>query len=120
MIDRRREPRTEVHIPLRVWGINARGERFFEEAQARDVSLSGALLSGFENELRAGDVIGIRYGGRQARYRVVWVGRSRENSEAQAAVHRFQSDECPWKDLLCEEPGVVSTVSAARASSLGD
>jgi hypothetical protein len=120
MIERRREPRTEVNIPLSVWGINARGERFLDEAQARHVSLSGALLSGFENELRAGDVIGIRYGGRQARYRVVWVGRSPEDGETQAAVHRFQTDECPWKDLLFEEPGVVSTVSAAHAGSAGD
>jgi hypothetical protein len=112
--DRRREPRTEVNIPLRVWGINTRGERFVQEARARDVSLSGALLSGLETELRTGDVIGIVYAGRQARYRVVWVGQSRER-KMQAAVHRVETDECPWQDLLREEPGVVSVGGTGQA-----
>jgi hypothetical protein len=115
IIERRREPRTEVNLPLRVWGVNTRGERFVQEARARDVSLSGALLSGLETELRTGDVIGIFYAGRQARYRVVWVGQSRE-CKMQAAVHRVETDECPWQDLLREEPGVVSVAGTGQAA----
>jgi hypothetical protein len=58
-IDRRREQRTPIDITPLVWGVDTHGERFLQEAQARDISLSGALLSGLETDIRSGDVIGI-------------------------------------------------------------
>ena len=102
-IDRRREPRTDVDLTLTVWGVDTRGDRFLQEARARDISLSGALLSGLNTELRSGDVIGILYGGKKARYRIVWVRESGNGLKVQAAVHRIAPDECPWKELLAEE-----------------
>jgi hypothetical protein len=101
--DRRREPRSDVDIVLTVWGVDTRGDRFLQQARAREISLSGALLSGLDSELRSGDVIGILYAGKKARYRVVWVRQSGTSRKVQAAVHRFTTDECPWKDLLAEE-----------------
>jgi len=44
--DRRREPRILSDLPLQVWGVDNCGERFQQSACARDISLSGALLSG--------------------------------------------------------------------------
>jgi hypothetical protein len=38
-VDRRREPRTPADLPLLVWGVDIQGERFMQEAQARDISL---------------------------------------------------------------------------------
>jgi hypothetical protein len=102
--DRRREPRTDIDIGLTVWGVDMRGDRFLQEAHAREVSLSGALILGLDCELRSGDVIGILYRGKKARYRVVWVHFSGTSDKIQAAVHRFAPDECPWKELLQEEP----------------
>jgi hypothetical protein len=101
--DRRREPRTDADIALTVWGVDTRGDRFLQEAHAREISLSGALLFGLDSELRSGDVIGILYAGKKARYRVVWVRQSGTSHKVQAAVHRFTTDECPWKNLLAEE-----------------
>jgi (p)ppGpp synthase/HD superfamily hydrolase len=92
-----------------VWGVDSRGVSFLQEARAREVSLSGALLSGLDAELRSGDVIGILYAGRKARYRVVWVRQSGTSHKVQAAVHRFVQDECPWKDLLTDENVVDET-----------
>ncbi len=103
MIDRRREARKEANLALTVWGVDTRGERFLQEARASEISLSGALLSGLEAELRSGDVIGILYRGRKARYRVVWVRYSDVARKIQAAVHRFAPDVCPWQDLLLED-----------------
>jgi hypothetical protein len=102
-IDRRREPRTDIDLGLIVWGVDTRGDRFLQEARAREISLSGALLLGLDAELRSGDVIGILYAGKKARYRVVWVRDSGTSDKVQAAVHRFAPDECPWKELLTEE-----------------
>src|SRR5271169_770581 len=111
-IDRRQEARTEVDLALIVWGVDTRGDRFLQEARARDISLSGAQLSGLDAELRSGDVIGILYAGKKARYRVVWVRQSGNGLKVQAAVHRIAPDECPWKDLLDEkQPSDPPTIS---------
>lgn len=99
-IDRRREPRTEADLPVTVWGVDTRGDRFVQRASAREISFSGALLSGLEAELRSGDVIGILYSGRKARYRVIWVRYSDAVQKTQAAVHRIEPDACPWQELL--------------------
>ena len=107
--DRRREPRTEIDLALTVWGIDTKGDRFLQQAHARDISLSGALLSGLNAELRSGDVIGILYAGKKARYRVVWVRESGNSAKVQAAVHRIAPDECPWKELLAEESAQAGT-----------
>lgn len=117
MKDRRQEPRAEVDIPLQVWGIDTRGERFLQNARARDISLSGALLCGIEAELRSGDVIGILYGKKKARFRVVWVRYSGPAQKVQAAVHRLASDECPWHDLLSEEPGMSQSAEGIQPGS---
>src|ERR1700741_1034187 len=100
----RREPLIEANLVLTVWVVDTRGDRFLQEARARNISLSGALLSGLDAELRSGDVIGILYAGKKARYRVVWVRQSDNGLKVQAAIHRLSADECPWKELLAEEP----------------
>ena len=101
--DRRREPRKPVDLSLMVWGVDTQGERFLQEAHARDISLSGALLSGLNADLKFFDVIGILYGKKKARYRVVWVRYDEMGDKMQAAVHRLESDACPWLDLLTED-----------------
>ncbi len=100
MIERRREPRAGADFPLRVWGVDTRGERFLQEARARDISLSGALLSHLDAELRSGDLIGVLYQGRTARFRVVWVSYRERGQKMQVAIHRIAADECPWLDRL--------------------
>lgn len=101
-IDRRQESRLDAEIPLTVWGVDVHGERFLQEARARNISMSGALLSGLDAELHSGDVIGILYARKKARFRVIWVRYGDLRSKVQAAVHRIEPDECPWKELLGE------------------
>jgi hypothetical protein len=100
--DRRREPRSDVDLALTVWGVDTRGDRFLQEARAHDISLSGALLTGLDADLRSGDVIGILYAGKKARYRVVWVRHSGTSNKIQAAIHRLEADACPWQNLLSD------------------
>ena len=99
-IDRRSEPRTHANFAVTVWGVDTRGERFLQEAQVRDISFNGALLPGIEADLRCGDVIGLLYLARKARYRVVWVRYDDGGDEIQAAIHRMEADPCPWDELL--------------------
>jgi len=102
-IDRRREPREDVNLQVTVWGVDTRGERFLQQAQAREISLSGALLSGLDLELRSGDVLGVLYAGKKARYRVIWVRQSDGPKKVQAAIHRIEPDACPWEELVAQK-----------------
>ncbi len=100
MGERRREERIAVEISVRIWGIDVRGERFLQDAKAREISFSGGLLSQLETDVRSGDVIGVLYQGKKARYRVIWVRHSGGDQKIQAAIQRLDSDECPWGELL--------------------
>jgi hypothetical protein len=97
--DRRSEGRSEADLGLLVWALNIKGERFLQEARARDVSRSGALLTGLNADVLPGDVVGILYAGIEARFRVVWTC-SDKNGGLKAAVHRIESEKCPWLDFL--------------------
>jgi len=102
--DRRREPRTPTDLLVMVWGMDTKGERFLQEARAREISLSGALLSGLDADLRSGDVVGLFYGKKKARFRVVWVRYDENGDKMLVAVHRMQADECPWEHELDRQP----------------
>jgi hypothetical protein len=115
MIERRHEPRTKLDLALQVWGIDGKGEQFLQEAHARDISLSGALLSGLDLDLRSGDVIGVLYEGKSARYRVVWIRYDAAGEKMQVAVHRIAADACPWLDLLVEESTPRSLSASTQA-----
>jgi hypothetical protein len=106
-VDRRREPRTHADLALLVWGVDIQGERFMQEAHARDISLSGALLSGIDADLRSGDVIGVLCGKKKARFRVVWTRYDGTGDRMQVA-HRVEAEECPWAELLNEKPDTAA------------
>ena len=102
IVERRNEERVPSHVQLLVWGVDTRGERFVQHARAQDISLGGALLSGLESDVRSGDVVGILYDGKKARFRVIWVRYADATTKLQAAVQRLPGDLCPWEGLLQE------------------
>lgn len=116
MIERRLEPRVAVDLPLSVWGVDVRGERFLQQAHARDISLSGALLSGLESDLRSGDVIGILYRGKKARFRVVWIRYDGDGDKMQVAIHRVADDSCPWIEMLAPAQLITSLPQIKEAT----
>ena len=112
IVERRREPRVAAEVPLTISGVDTQGERFLEDAHARDISLSGALLSGLDNQLKPGDIVGILYAGKKARFRVVWIRYDGTGDKMEVAVRRVESDPCPWVDLLLDaEPAKPAPVS---------
>jgi hypothetical protein len=114
-IDRRSESRTDADLLVTVWGIDIKGERFLQQASAREISHCGALLSGLDIELRSGDLIGVLYTGKKARFRIVWVRHSGNSHKIQAAIHRLEADLCPWKDILSEESNVTASPATTEA-----
>lgn len=118
-IDRRKEGRANIEVALTVWGVDTRGENFLQEVHAHDISLSGALLSGLEADLRSGDVIGILYAGKKARYRVVWIRQDSLGEKLQVAIHRLSADACPWLELLNERNGLTEADKSIPAQTSG-
>jgi PilZ domain len=110
--ERRSEPRTHADFAVTVWGVDTQGERFLQEARARDISFSGALLSGIDADLRCGDVIGVLYKTKKARYRVIWVRYDDGGEDMQVAIHRIETDMCPWQELLKTEAANPSQPAA--------
>jgi len=109
----RKEPRFPVQLAVFVWGVDARGVKFAQVAQVRNVSGRGALLYGIEQPLRPEDLIGIQYRQRRAKFRVVWLRDSRGPDKILAAVERLKAEACPW-------PEELMAVSQAPRGAQGD
>jgi PilZ domain len=103
MIEHRPDPRVETNLQIRVWGMAANGRTFSQYVRARNISASGALFSGLENELKVGDVIGVQYAERKSRCRVVWVMDAGPIQKIEAGVQIVADQDCPWKSELKPE-----------------
>ncbi len=71
---RRREPRKEIQVPVRIFGTNRSGQIFSEEAVTVNVSRYGAELSDVQTGLNLDEIIGLACGKNRVRFRVKWVG----------------------------------------------
>lgn len=97
MSEHRPDPRVQTDLTVRIWGMGANGRPFNQNAHARNISSSGALLSGIEQELKVGDVIGVQYADRKCRCKVVWVMDTGGMQRTQAGIQLVADQDCPWK-----------------------
>jgi hypothetical protein len=100
MGEHRTEPRLTVDLPVRVWGMNAEGRPFSQQARAQNVSSEGALVSGVENDLKVGDVIGVQCEDKKARCMVIWAKDAGFIKKHLVGVKLIAAQECPWKNYL--------------------
>jgi hypothetical protein len=103
MSEQRPDPRVQTDLSVRIWGMAASGQTFSQHVHARNISGSGALLSGLDHELKVGDVIGVQYGDRKSRCRVIWVMDGGPIQKIQAGVQIVADQDCPWKSELTPE-----------------
>lgn len=93
-------PRATLELKVKVWGMGANEQPFFQPAMAQNVSATGACLYGIEPELKVGDVIGVQYEGKKARCKVVWVVDAGALKKTQVGVQLVADQECPWAQVL--------------------
>ena len=72
-MDKRPETRVPADIPVRAFGMDADGKPFFEKAVASNLSSEGAQLTRVQHSLKIGEIIGIQYGDKKARFEIKWV-----------------------------------------------
>ena len=69
----RREQRVATNLPVLLSGIDLNGNRFKQNAHVVNVSRSGACLDGIRCLRTPRDFVEVKFRGRKARYRVVWI-----------------------------------------------
>ena len=93
-------PRATLDLRVRVWGMGSNNQPFHQNANAQNVSATGACICGLENELKVGDVIGVQYETKKARCKVVWVMEAGGLKKVQVGVQLVADQECPWLSQL--------------------
>ena len=71
---KRREPRKEIRVPVRIFGTDAAGQIFSEKVFTVNVSRHGVELNGVKAQPNVSEVIGLTYGQNKGHFRVMWVG----------------------------------------------
>jgi hypothetical protein len=71
---KRREPRKEIKVPVRIFGTDSGGQIFSEKAFTVNVSGQGVELSGVQAQPKVEETVGLTYGATKANFRVKWVG----------------------------------------------
>jgi len=103
-MEHRHEPRKNERLIVTINGRDKTGHFFEQRVEASRISGSGALLSGISRHVRPGDVISVAYGGKESRFKIVWLRDSESHYLIQAAIHLMKAETCPWKDSS-EQPG---------------
>ena len=63
-------PYLPLKLLVRVWGLDAAGRPFTQEAKTESISPLEACVSGLHSTVKVNDILGLSYEGRKARFRV--------------------------------------------------
>jgi hypothetical protein len=110
------EPRVDVDLLVRVFGMSSEGRPFLQNAHAHNISSHGAKLSGIEYSLKTGDIIGVQLAERKARFKVIWVIDAGHLRKIEAGVQLLRGQHCPWEQEL-QKP-VAASVPASGGGPL--
>jgi hypothetical protein len=71
---KRRHPRVELRVPVRIFGTDANGRPFSENVFTLNISEGGALLGEVTSQLKVEEIIGLVYEQKKGRFQVRWIG----------------------------------------------
>ncbi|MGA2201338.1 MAG: hypothetical protein ABSG40_05185 [Terriglobales bacterium] len=77
-MDRRKERRLNLELPVRIWGVDRMARPFAELVRVGNVSNSGAVLIGVRSKVQTGEVLDVQHGASRAQFRIVWMSSSGE------------------------------------------
>ncbi len=97
---KRQEARLELQAPVRVWGMDARGQMFEAYATTVDVTTKGARISNIPHELYRGAVVGLEYKKHRARYRVAWLRPDAEGKPGEIGLQLVDVGKFIWGRVL--------------------
>jgi hypothetical protein len=82
-MDRRKERRLDLELPVRIWGMDRMARPFTKRVRVRNVSDHEAILIGVRakvqtGEVQTGEVPAVQHGAARAQFRIVWISLSGE------------------------------------------
>lgn len=92
------EPRFNVDLPIRVFGVDDDDRAFSQIVHAGNISGHGAKLAGLKELLKAGAIIGVHFGNMKARCKVIWVVNAGETRGIEVGVQVVGGQPCPWRE----------------------
>jgi hypothetical protein len=95
-MDRRRQRRIFVELPVQIWGMDAHARPFTQPASLRTISGRGATLQGVSAQLKPGDVVDLQYQGKKAQFRIVWLGKAGTEMQGEVGVENLSVDAPLW------------------------
>jgi hypothetical protein len=104
-------PQSGTELLIRVWGMNAEGRAFFQNVVARNLTAESAQLTGIDHMLKVDEIIGVQYGDRKARVKVVGVADAGLPGKILADVRILAGQLCPWEGHTAPEHKEVETPS---------
>jgi hypothetical protein len=95
-MDRRRQSRVFVELPVQIYGMDANSRPFIQSASLRTISGRGATLQCVEARLKPGDVVDVLYEGAKAQFRIVWCGQPGTQMAGEVGVENLSTDVALW------------------------
>jgi len=77
-MDRRRERRLNLELPVRIWGVDRMARPFAEIVRVGNVSNRGAVLIGVRSKIQPGEMLDVQLGASRAQFRIIWMSLSGE------------------------------------------
>ncbi len=87
-------------VLVRIWGMGAQGQAFFQNVNARNFTAIGAQLTGVDQQLSVGDVIGVQLGDKKARCKVMQAVDAGLPLKFKIDIELVEGQQCPWKDKI--------------------
>ncbi len=100
---KRREPRKEVKLPVRIFGTDSGGQVFSEKVFTANVSRHGVQLTGVPIQLNLEEIIGLTYNATKANFRVKWAGRPNTPMAGHVGLLNLAPEKAFW-DFPLPEP----------------
>lgn len=108
---KRRDPRKEAKLPVRIAGIDVNGRPLLQMVTTRNISRRGALLEGVQGAFKAEETISLTYKNNKARFRVRWMGDTGTDRAGQMGVQSIDPAKCIW-DAATLPPTAADTYAA--------
>jgi hypothetical protein len=93
---KRREPRKDIKVPVRIFGTDSSGRVFSEKAFTVNVSQQGVELSGVQAQPKVDEVVGVTYGTTKAHFRVKWVGQAGSEQQGKMGLLNLSPEKSFW------------------------
>ena len=88
-MDRRRQSRVFVDLPVQIWGMDSYSRPFTQPASLRSISGRGATLQCVDAQLKPGELIDVLYQGNKGQFRIVWCGKPGTETAGEVGVENI-------------------------------